>query len=614
LHGEISFNPLLLIVVLALIVPIMVEKIGFLKIPVVVGEIFAGIIIGKSGLNIIQPDPTLDFLSTFGFTYLMFLSGLEIDFDSISASTYKSKDSWWRSPAVLGSAVFVLTLISSLMFSYILFTFGLKIHIFLMALILSTTSLGVVVPILKESGIASSRWGQSILFSALIADFITMLLITALVTFITPGASHDVLLVIVLFVAFYILYRVVKFITHKKLLEGIAGEMAQIQIRGAFALILVFIVLSHQLGVEIILGAFLAGALISMITHRGSILHEKLEAIGYGFFVPIFFVMVGVQFDLPALLKGDVSLAIIVLLLAGAYFVKFVPALIFKIQYSWKEVFAAGALLSSRLSLIIAASAIGLKIGVIDNATNSAIILVAIITVSISPILFRKIYSPKKVTARQLFIFGASEPAYLLANKLQNNGYDVSIVDERKRKPGKVLNKDVKWIEVDWQDPLALNNIHPEKAETVVIASPEDDLNKNLALQLVHQYQITNIVCLISNPEMAAYLKEEGVRTVSPKLSTFLMLKNLVVHPRAFELLLEDDNVYINEVELKNNNLHLKTLQEIRFPGNCLVISILRGEEKIFPYAKRKLKLGDKIVLIGDKQSVEESIEMLSGK
>jgi Kef-type K+ transport system membrane component KefB/Trk K+ transport system NAD-binding subunit len=543
----------------------------------------------------------------------MFLSGLEIDFESISSGSYRNNNSSiLKSPVALGTIVFISTIILSLIFSYFIKNMGLEINIFLMALILSTTSLGIVVPILKETGIVSSRLGQSILFSALIADFVTMLLITALVTFMTPGKSNSILLVILLFMAFYILYKFIRYITHLKLFDGLIAEASQIHVRGVFALILIFIVLSHHIGVEIILGAFLAGALISMITHRGSILHDKLEAIGYGFFVPIFFVMVGVKFDFPAIFKSEISFLTLGLFLLGAYLVKFLPALFLKINHSWREVFGAGFLLSSRLSLIIAAAAIGLKIGVIDVATNSAIILIAIITCTTSPVIFKKLYSESPENYKEICILGASEPAFLLANKIHELGYKVKIVDDFKRNPGKVLKKEIEWVKVNWDERETLSMLHPEKADNVVVASPDEDLNEKLTNALFHNYNIKNITALISKPEIAAKLKEEGITTVSPQLSTFLMLKNLIIHPRAFELLLEDENIYVKDIELNNNEYHNKRLEEIKFPGNCLVISIIRDNEKIFPNAKRKIKIGDKLLLVGDRKSVEKSLLLLS--
>jgi hypothetical protein len=118
---------------------------------------------------------------------------------------------------------------------------------------------------------------------------------------------------------------------------------------------------------------------------------KDLEAFGFSFFIPIFFVLVGVGFDLNVLMSSEEAMLLVPILLASAIAVKFLPALLFRFAFSWRETLAAGSLLSARLSLIIAASLIALDLSIIDDATNSAIILVAVISVTFAPLLFTMI-------------------------------------------------------------------------------------------------------------------------------------------------------------------------------------------------------------------------------
>ena len=126
-------------------------------------------------------------------------------------------------------------------------------------------------------------------------------------------------------------------------------------------------------------------------------LSSQLEAIGFGFFVPIFFIMVGVDFNLPALLSSTAALLSVPLLLIAAIAVKMIPALVFLLNHTWREALAAGILLCPRLSLIIAAAAIGAKLGVIDESVNAAIVLVAIVTVTASPLAFFRVFPVRLV-------------------------------------------------------------------------------------------------------------------------------------------------------------------------------------------------------------------------
>lgn len=265
-----------------------------------------------------------------------------------------------------------------------------------MALILSTTSVGVVVPVLRDAGLTAGSFGQSILLSALVADFSTMLLITVAIAAAAGGVTPELLLILVLFVAFFGAWRVGAFLRRghwRQLPRTPRAAAAEERTRLAFALMIFFVVLSQWVGAEVILGAFLAGAAISLISHRESrTLEGKLSAIGFGFLIPIFFIYTGANFDLGKVTGSPEGLLLVPILLGAAYLVKVLPALLYARLYGMREAISAGLLLSSRLSLIIAAAAIGVRVGAVSEAVAAAVILVAVFTCTISPILFTKVY------------------------------------------------------------------------------------------------------------------------------------------------------------------------------------------------------------------------------
>ncbi|ATW24394.1 cation:proton antiporter [Candidatus Formimonas warabiya] len=389
----ISYSSLLLIIFIAAIVPLVVKKIKIVAIPIVVGEIIAGMIVGKSGLDLIHDNVSLVFLADFGFAFLMFLSGLEIDlkFFSIKSGCYQNQ--WYRTPLVLSSLLFLGTLLLAYSLVNVMGLFGLVANKIIMTLILSTTSLGVVVPTLKEKQLLGTEYGQIILFSALVADFATMFLITLFVSWYSAKDMLHMLLITFIFFAFFIFYKIGRKIMRLKIMEGLADGTSQIRVRIAFVLILTFVSLAQILGLEMILGAFLAGVIVSYLNERGtSQIYLKLDAIGYGFFISIFFIRVGANFEIQTVLSNPQSMYLLPAMLITAYLVKFVPALIFKLKSSWRETFAGGALLSSRLSLIIAASSIGARLGLVSDDINGAVILVAIISCIISPLLFNHLF------------------------------------------------------------------------------------------------------------------------------------------------------------------------------------------------------------------------------
>jgi len=397
------FESLMLVLLASFLVPILLSRWQRVKVPLVVGEILAGIILGPSLLGIIDGQgEVFDFLREFGLAYLMFIAGMEIDFNmigKISKAAEKAHAKFTSHPVFLAATSFLLTILLSVAISRELASRGLVENEWMVALILSTTSLGVVLPVLKERELSETRFGQTVLISALFADFVTMLLISLLATYLVSGLNVEMLLVFLLFLAFSMLYRTGRLIKHSSrlghLIEELSHATAQIKLRASLALLVGFIVLAQILNAEMILGAFIAGVVVSMLTTSPERKVEKdLEAFGFSFCIPIFFILVGVGFDIKELTSSNEAILLVPVLLIAAMVVKFVPALIFRISFTWRETFAAGSLLSARLSLIIAASLIALDLEIITAAVNSAIILVAIITVTFAPLLFAHVMPP----------------------------------------------------------------------------------------------------------------------------------------------------------------------------------------------------------------------------
>jgi Kef-type K+ transport system membrane component KefB len=415
--------PLLIVCGLAFIIPFIASRFPYFEIPVIVAEIIAGILLGGAHYNLfsvsgttiagaLRDSPFLEFLSLFGFAFLMFLSGIEIDFTQIKTTRIIfEKDhfvnSITRDPLYLGIIYFIMSLVLCYIVAVFLAPLGVAGSPILLALVFTTTSVGVVVPTLHHAGIIKTEYGQNILLASLVADFSTMLLITVAFASLTTGFSPYLLLIGFLFVAFFAVYKLNQLITEesmikKALMKGIKRS-TEIRVRGSFALMLLFIVMAQVLGAEMILGAFLAGALISLVISRKETkaLQQKLNGAGYGFFIPIFFIMVGVRMDLEALLASPVTMILTPLLIMIAFVVKLVPAHFFTNRYGPKKAMAAGVLMSARLTLIIAVASIGLEIGAIDEAMNSAIILVAVVTSIVSPAIFSHLAKDFKKTLKK---------------------------------------------------------------------------------------------------------------------------------------------------------------------------------------------------------------------
>ncbi|MHC1603149.1 MAG: cation:proton antiporter [Candidatus Syntropharchaeales archaeon] len=375
-----TYLPLFLIAVLAFIIPIISERVG---IPAVVGEIVCGIIIGGSVLGIFSGEEEgIAFLSRFGFVFLMFLIGLEIDFSNIE----------FHGPRALinGVVIFILTLATSIVLAD---QMGYGIYF---AMILSCSAVGLIASTLRETGIARSEYGQMIIIAAFIADFAIILLVSAYTFYLREGITTERLLLIpILFLLFFGVYYLGRhLIWHfperlSKLFKP--DQPSEIGVRASFALLLIFVILSEALGAEAVLGAFLAGAMLSGLFGGGTVLEQKLYGIGYGFLIPIFFINVGISFNLGVLVTGE-EIYLIPIFFVIALIVKIMPSLILLTRYTLKESILAGVLLSSRLSMMIAVAAVGLELGLIDTKLESAIVLLAILTSISCPTIFKRMW------------------------------------------------------------------------------------------------------------------------------------------------------------------------------------------------------------------------------
>lgn len=620
MHEEFPFLSLLLITGLAAFVPLLASRLRKLRLPIVVGEILVGMIIGKSGLNLIEPSPALEFLTTFGFTYLMFISGLEVDFGVIASGANKdSNRRWLDNPVNMGLAVFGLTLGVAFLAAVGLWQLGLIRRPFMIALILSTTSLGIVVPVLKERQLTGARYGQTLLMSALVADFGTLFLITVQVAIFSRGLTPEILLILLLFAAFAVTVRVGKLMVTipglPRVIEELSHATAQIQVRGALALMVAFIALSDWLGTEVILGAFMAGAVISLLSRPdGSQLHLKMDAIGFGFFIPIFFIMVGVQFDLPLLLNSSQALLLVPLLLIIAYLVKFGAALLYRLNFSWRETWAAGGLLSARLSLIIAAAAIALELGVISEAVNTAIILVAIVTCTVSPLLFNRILPPKAVTTRQgVIVVGLGEIPILLAERLRQTGEHVTMVGRDRSRKRQLQRRDLVFVEGDPTTPEVLEAAGAATAAALIAVSTYDEVNLGTCRLASERFGIPHLIAQANDTHIATQLADYRVRVVQPQLATAIALEGALHFPAAFDMLTNHaDGVEIREIALNNPRLDGKLLRWVLLSGDALVLGLRRNGEVVVPNGNTKLQQGDLLMLVGHQEALQRALTLLN--
>ena len=395
---EVDFGSLVVVALAAFAVPLLLAVLPGPRIPSVVGEIVAGIALGASGLGLIDPaGGYVEFLFLFGLAFLLFLAGLEFDPSALRGTGAGGLRQAVASP--VGRALFgmAIRLVVAFAITVPLWLAGLLPGPILVAFLISSTSLGIVLSVLTEHGLLRGRYGQRLFLSAAVADFVTVLLLT--IFFSADARSPGVrlgliaLLLVLAFALFWSLRAASSRAGVAALVERLAGAPAEIRVRGSFALLLAFVALAAEFGLEVILGAFIAGAIISSLAvgREHPLFHVKIDAIGYGFFVPVFFILTGARLDLPALLAAGDALLLVPILLLAVFIVKGVPALLYRDEFSLRECAAAGALQSAQMTLTVAGVEIGRRTGLIDEALGAALICVAVLSVLLAPIAFGRL-------------------------------------------------------------------------------------------------------------------------------------------------------------------------------------------------------------------------------
>ena len=396
---EVDFGSLVVVALAAFAVPLLLAVAPGPRIPSVVGEVVAGIALGAGGLGLVDPHgPELEFLFLFGLAFLLFLAGLEFDPAVLRGTLSGGLRHVGATP--LGHALLGMGIRLTIAFAITvpLALAGLLPGPTLVALLIASTSLGIVLSVLTEQDLLDKPFGQRLFLSAAVADFATVLLLTIFFSAGTQSPGVRVALIVLLILLALALYWALRKVSAHgavgALVERLSGAPTELRVRGSFALLLAFVALAGQFGLEVILGAFIAGAIVSSlaIEREHPLYHVKIDAIGYGFFIPVFFILTGARLDIPALLNAGDALVLVPVLLAAVFLVKGIPALLYRDEFAWGDCAAAGALQSAQMTLTVAGVEIGRQLDLIDEALGAALISVALLSVLIAPIAFARLH------------------------------------------------------------------------------------------------------------------------------------------------------------------------------------------------------------------------------
>ncbi len=375
----IAFGGLAIVAAAALAAPLALGLFPRIRLP----SIVLGIAVGPQVLGWVSIDAPIQVMSLLGLAFLLLLAGLEVEYERFRGRLARL--------TAFGYAIsFGLALVIGLG----LHASGLVKSPLLVGIALSATSVGIVTPVLKDGAEVDTSFGQLVVAGASIAE-ITPIVLLSLFFSGESGSIAAKLVLLGLFGLFAVAVGVALLGAERSMrvsaaLVRLQDTTSEIRIRGSFLLLTLFVVLAESLGLEAILGAFLAGAIVKLVDRDQRITHprfrQKLEAVGYGVFVPVFFVATGVRFELNALFANATNLARVPIFLAALLVARGLPALVYKSLATRRQRLAAALLQATSLSFLVVAGQIGVQLQLLRPAAYAALVAAGLLSVVLFPL------------------------------------------------------------------------------------------------------------------------------------------------------------------------------------------------------------------------------------
>ena len=592
------------------------------KLPSVIVEIIMGIIIGPFVLNLVSgEEPSLNFMSYMGFLFLIFLSGLALDIQKIVSSFPRGRlqlVDLISNTFLVALLIYLGSLALSALVVFTLPAFSEVNKIFLIIL-LPSVALSIIVPIIKNDGEISRKFGQIILLEGAIATIMTILLVAIYSgLFRNEGFEFELLLFLIIFAVFFIAYRVgtalIKVRIFQQIMYKLEHAASQIRVRGSIAVLLLFVVIASVINTEPVLGAFFAGTLISLfLAKERSALLFKLDGMSYGFFIPIFFIMVGVDLDLSSLQDFASSLRFIIFLTIAFYFVQVIPSSIMIKLFGWKRSLSSGVLLTSRLGLSIATSQIGLGLGIVSPATNAGIVIASMLTCIISPMVY-KFMSTEEDHYYSIYIIGGGTTGRELANRLRLHGIPYLVVESQVEQWNVLQSMGIESILVNDLDSNVYRSLKIRQVDTVVVITQSDKKNITISEIIRKQLGHRKLITVTTKPELFLEHKSlDDIQVVNAFEIIAGSIENEILRPTTVHALTDSFGVYsVEEIPVHNSTMDGKHVKDIPFPRSGSLVVVRRENEIFIPHGDTHLLLGDLVTVIGNTAALEEFRRLLS--
>ncbi|MFC6289567.1 cation:proton antiporter domain-containing protein [Levilactobacillus angrenensis] len=604
---------LLIILTAALVTPLVMAKFKLTVLPTAVVEILVGILLGPSVLNIVHTNSTLSLLSNTGVIFLLFLSGMEIDFSlfnrrqkpqtPLAAKVAGSAPKY--SPVFLAVTSYIAIMVTSLLLGFICQWTGLFKDPWLAAIIFMTISLGIVIATLKEKELLSKPFGQTILLIAALGEIVPLFSLTVYAS-IFGNNSQSLWLLLLVFLAAGVLFR--RFKPFFTFFESINKSTTQLDIRLAFFLIFSLVVIAESVGAEGILGAFVAGIVMKLLQpHEDTMV--RLDGIGYGFFIPIFFMMSGAELNLRTLLADSATL-----LLIPAFFVAYLLAkaavyFVLRLRFKRGNAFAGTAISAATITMVLAVLQVAKSMKVVTSQQSGAFLLAAILTCVLGPLLFNTGYSAEAEDLKKstVHFIGTNLLTVPVAQQLADSWYDITMYTD---KPAnfKTYNSEVNAKLLDSLDTDAVEAQDAFDADIVVLGHFNATKNYELA-KAAKAYGVKRVIVRFEDRNVLDAREDEltdlGIEVYNTPNVNIAMLRSLIEAPTTLRLLTASTSA-VYEVALRNRRYTDQEIHSLPFVQDITISQIFREGHFVRPTGSTTLKFNDRIIFTSSPETARE--------
>lgn len=507
-----------IILAISLVIPELLKEMKMIIVPF---YIIAGIVLGPHGLGF-ETNDALVFIGDIGILFLVFIAGLEIrEFGVIK----------WKKPIHLSIISSGTCFIMGFLIAY---SWGYSLTAcLLLGTVLMSSSVGEIIPIVTSSAHLRDRFSEFLIPGVIIMDAASLFLLSILIQSDSSFLEFSLFLIASFLLIILIVHLLPKvslwFFSRKKL------KPRETDLKFILTILIISVALGELINLHGIIIAFLVGAVLGHHIPNEKT-QEKLHSFGYGFFIPVFFIVLGMELDISFLAEGFSGIFLIIAIILTLMISKIIGAMLYSRTHDLtpKEGLVLGVTLWPQLSATLAAAAVGFEYGLFDNELLTAVVFMAIITATGTPFVVQLLVKPQKVKHEMrdhVVIIGYGRTSARLAYLLDMERKNFIVIDTKLSRVRLLRKQGIEAILGSGDEPSVLDQANIEEASTVVITIPDDHEVYLSAKYIKSKNEYSYIIARIHNWEVFEKLKKEKLLDFAvwpEKLSSEIIIKHMI--------------------------------------------------------------------------------------